>query len=208
MNGNKFKKGLILMNKTLALFVTVMIILVTSCIYTYATMPKYTLPTAEKVEITEVKEDEPVVRKKEVEQTKKQSYLFKYPKYGMKEKYIDQTSLGKHDSVKINYDTLDSSVISTKVYYWKNSDGTNLAYAITNRDYSTGERTVSYFVYEDKIKSAPPKNISEIKSPPKSSNSNDPYNAKDYGYADDFYDEYYDDFYDYEDAEDYWMWNQ
>ena len=196
------------MNKTIALFVTVMIVLVTSCVYTYATTSKYTLITVEKVEITEVKKEEPVVQKKEGEQVKEQSYLFEYPKYGMKEKYIDQTSLGKHDSVKVNYDTLDSSVISTKVYYWENRDGTNLAYAITNRDYSTGERTVRYFVYEDKIKSAPPENISEIKSPPKSSNSNDPYNAKDYGYEYDFYDEYYDDFYDYEDAEDYWREHQ
>lgn len=42
----------------------------------------------------------------------------------------------------------------------------------------------------------------------KGSSKSDPYNAKDYGYADDFYDEYYDDFYDYEDAEDYWMDHQ
>jgi hypothetical protein len=42
----------------------------------------------------------------------------------------------------------------------------------------------------------------------KSSKTTDPYNAKSYSYADDFYDDYYDDFWDYEDAEDYWEdWN-
>jgi hypothetical protein len=42
----------------------------------------------------------------------------------------------------------------------------------------------------------------------KSTKTSDPYNAKSYAYADDFYDDYYDDFWDYEDAEDYWdEWN-
>ena len=34
--------------------------------------------------------------------------------------------------------------------------------------------------------------------------SSDPYNARDYSGADEFYDDHYDDFFDYEDAEDYW----
>ena len=42
---------------------------------------------------------------------------------------------------------------------------------------------------------------------PKKSSGNDdkdPYNAADFGNAEDFYDEHYDDFFDYYDAEDYW----
>ena len=36
----------------------------------------------------------------------------------------------------------------------------------------------------------------------------DPYNARDYYHAEDFYDDHYDDFFDYEEAEDYWNeWN-
>lgn len=35
-------------------------------------------------------------------------------------------------------------------------------------------------------------------------NTTDPYNAKDYAHPDDFYYDYYDDFWDYEDAEEYW----
>ena len=38
-----------------------------------------------------------------------------------------------------------------------------------------------------------------------SKNSYDPYNAKDYGYVEDFYDDHYDDFFDLDDAEDYYM---
>ena len=37
--------------------------------------------------------------------------------------------------------------------------------------------------------------------------SSDPYNARDYSGADEFYDDHYDDFFDYEDAEDYWYGN-
>ena len=48
----------------------------------------------------------------------------------------------------------------------------------------------SYSVYSRKNKS--------------SSNTSDPYNAKDYHDAEDFYEDNYDDFWDYEDAEDYY----
>ncbi len=37
----------------------------------------------------------------------------------------------------------------------------------------------------------------------KTQTQDDPYNAKDYAHADDFYEDHYDDFFDYEDAEDY-----
>ncbi|HBL41537.1 MAG TPA: hypothetical protein DDY98_08290 [Ruminococcaceae bacterium] len=38
----------------------------------------------------------------------------------------------------------------------------------------------------------------------KTKKQDDPYNAKDYAHADDFYEDHYDDFFDYEDAEDYY----
>lgn len=195
------------MNKTIALFVTVMIVLITSCVYAYATMPKYSFPevkeTVEEVKeepVTEKKYYEPVIRHTPSKTKEESPYKYDYPFYGMEEEYVEKTILGKADKVDSDYDFFENQIIVTTTYVWLNYNGTYRAYAIVGDSvFDEGKRIVYNFTDCSKKK---------YYSSDKSSSKSDPYNAKDYGYADDFYDEYYDDFYDYEDAEDYWMWNQ
>lgn len=196
------------MNKTITLFVAVIIVLVTSCVYTYATMPKYQIPKHENVSIEKVekehapqKEDyEKVTQKAPLKTSEEYLYKKEYPFYGMEEKYVEKTILGKADKVDSDYEFFENQIIVTTTYVWLNSNGTYRAYAIVGDSvFDEGKRIVYSFTDCSK---------KTYYSSGKSSSKSDPYNAKDYGYADDFYDEYYDDFYDYEDAEDYWMWNQ
>lgn len=194
------------MNKTIALFVAVLVVLVTSCVYAYINIPKQTL--SEKIETIEIENKEPEKEKVKTDSTSSnkktnsissKTYVYNYPCYGMDEECIHKTRLGKADKVDSDYEVYGNHIIITKTYIWLNSNGTYRAYAITGEDlYEDGKRMVYSFTDCSK----------KTYSSSKGSSKSDPYNAKDYGYADDFYDEYYDDFYDYEDAEDYWMWNQ
>ncbi|MBR3610999.1 MAG: hypothetical protein IKL57_06030 [Oscillospiraceae bacterium] len=195
------------MNKTIALFVAVIAVIIIGSIYSYINLPEPIVTKELKVE--EIKNKEPEKEKvktsnsssnKKSDSTQAKTYVYEYPCYGMDEKYIEKTRLGKADKVESTYDVIGSHIIITKSYIWLNSNGTYRAYAITGEDlYEEGKRMVYSFTDCSK---------KTYYSSSKGSSKSDPYNAKDYGYADDFYDEYYDDFYDYEDAEDYWMWNQ
>jgi len=191
------------MNKTIALFAAVTAIMLISGIFAYAAVPKTEHVKAENIVIEEVKKEEPKKEKaktdnvssvKNTSKAQVQTYVYDYPCYGMDEEYINKTRLGKADKIDSDYEVYGDHIIITKTYVWLNSNGTYRAYAITGEDlYEDGKRMVYSFTDCSK---------KNYYSSSKGSGKSDPYNAKDYGYADDFYDEYYDDFYDYEDAED------
>lgn len=147
-------------------------------------------------------------------------YSDKVPYEGMSEKYIDYTLAGPHDEYipPEERNVERGTVIGS--YRWK-ADGTDkTVLAVSCMD---GE-IISVSKYcEDTYWTADGKPhfhskrssswSSSYSSGSKKNNSthNDPYNAKDYYDAEDFYDDYYDEFYDYEEAEEYYdeygMWN-
>lgn len=197
------------MNKTLAIFLTVVVIFAISCICAYLNEPEPEPVKTQEIIAEETKAKEPAAEKKDYKPTEPKTtskideddiYRNDYPFYGMDEKYVEKTILGKADRIDSDYEVYGDHIIITKSYIWLNSNGTYRAYAITGEDlFEEGKRMVYSFTDCGK---------KTYYSSGKSSSKSDPYNAKDYGYADDFYDEYWDDFYDYEDAEDYWMEHQ
>ena len=113
------------------------------------------------------------------------------PYVGMPQEYIDQTSLGKHSESYTNTIIEGNRKVKGTGYFWK-KDGHQIFFA---------------FCRYGKVETAKKQNIDlskKVKSSTKANKSDDPYNAKDYGYASDFYEDYYDEFYDAIDAEDYW----
>lgn len=192
------------MNKTIALFTTVIAMIFISGIFAYVNTQKIEPAKTENIVIEEVKTEkkhyEPVLHFTPSKAKEDSPYKYDYPFYGMEEEYVEKTILGKADIVNIDSDDYDGFTITTKSYIWLNSNGTYKAYAITGADIYDRSRRIVYSFTDCSKKTYYSSN--------KGSSKSDPYNAKDYGYADDFYDEYYDDFYDYEDAEDYWMDHQ
>lgn len=73
----------------------------------------------------------------------------------------------------------------------QNNSGNTANSTVSSSNYSKSSST-----YKSKSYSYTPKKYK--------SDSYDKYNAKDYKFAEDFYDDHYDDFFDYEDAEDYY----
>jgi len=128
------------------------------------------------------------------------------PYEGMSEASINFTDLGKADKVEPCKDFSKMRAERRyKKYKWYDNKGRVIFTATTS--YSKNGRAVEGYVssvseitYDDKAIQQAKKDLSKQK---KEEKSKDPYNAKDYKFAEDFYEDHYDDFFDYYDAEDY-----
>lgn len=118
------------------------------------------------------------------------------PYVGMKEYMLNTTSLREPTEIELcrDYYSLRPERRS-KTYIWR-VDGVVIFSAHVLVD-----TVIS--VYDNRTPPPPPKNYSHTKKHT-THRDNDPYHAKDYDNADDFYDDYYGDFEDFEDAEDYY----
>lgn len=152
-------------------------------------------------------------KKAEREQEQRLSYKNKIPYVGMSETYISDTVMGKYhdyESTLVGKGTRRQNIWHK--YYWKTDAGKTILIVTCVDDKVTS--VLKYYdttqwtsdgkpIYKQKGSSSS-YNSSSKKSGTKKS---DPYNAKDYYDAEDFYDDYYDDFYDYEEAEEYYNEN-
>ena len=113
----------------------------------------------------------------------------KLPYVGMRERFINDTKLGRYESKSTSYGSLGSSKTTYTFHYG------NYIYIVTCED-----GAVTSWRSEKKVTV---RKKSSTKSSTKKKTS-DPFDAGSYAHPDDFYDWYEDDFWDYEDAEDYW----
>ena len=110
----------------------------------------------------------------------------------------------------------DNSPADGSSYCWLHKSSSSSGYKSNNYNKSTSSpssngsssqsnsNNTSTSSYTNKNSSTGNNKSNGSKSTYNSSKSDDPYNAKDYGDAEDFYDDNYDDFDEYEDAEDYY----
>lgn len=119
------------------------------------------------------------------------------PFVGMSESDIDNTSLGAPSSkVGHNWEWVGRERVTTNLYYF----------------YENGRMIFSARcvlgsveqVWDHRDELPAPKVYSFRKSAAPKEDDDDPFNAKDYLFPEDFYEDHFDDFYDFEDAEDYY----
>lgn len=116
------------------------------------------------------------------------------PFVGMSESQIANTSLGApSDEIRHNTEIMNGECYRANLYDFKNGNATIFTARCIN-----GKVTQ---VWDHRTNPVVPYMPSKNQKPVTDS---DPYHAKDYSDAEDFYDDYYDDFYDFEDAEDYY----
>lgn len=140
-----------------------------------------------------------VKREMQQEEEKKLSLKSKVPYVGLEEKYIAETSLGKPSpTVEREVEKYDYTKKRTvKTYTFKSGN------AIIFKAKVVDEEVTEVWDYrENPIRKKYIPSISNSSS--SSGKKSDPYNAKDYSDAEDFYDDYSDEFYDYEEAEEYY----
>lgn len=112
----------------------------------------------------------------------------------MSESEISNTSLGKPSSeIRHNNEMISGKIYTANLYDFYS--GSNIVFTA---------RCVRGKVTQVWDKRDAPVTPYIPKEKPKKEDDGDPYNAKDYYDAEDFYEDNYDDFYDYEDAEDYY----
>ena len=117
----------------------------------------------------------------------------------MPEKYIDETSLGKHSDSYTNTTIENNKKVKGTGYFFK-KDGYQIFFVFCRHGVvETAADQRDSIEYQKQRRAENKKEAQKTKNA-----SADPYNASDYGYASDFYEDYYDEFYDGEDAEDYW----
>lgn len=141
-------------------------------------------------------------------------------KTGMPEEYMNEslvsgTLMGEYDEKKVE----DVYKGKQTKYYWYDTSGKNIILIVTCKDGKVTDVT-RYFVSDcyDKdgkliTKTIPSKTRTGTtrgsgNSQTSNDDEDDPFDAKDYGDEEDFYDDYYDEFFDYEEAEDYWNEHQ
>lgn len=122
------------------------------------------------------------------------------PFVGMPEKYIDETSLGKHSDSYTNTNIINNKKVKGHGYFFE-KDGYQIFFVFCRYGVVESVADQRDSIEYQKQRRAEKKKEAQKK---KENKVEDPYNASDYGYADDFYEDYYDEFYDFVDAEDYW----
>lgn len=121
------------------------------------------------------------------------------PYVGMPQAYIDDTSLGKHSDSYTNTIIENNKKVKGTGYFWK-KNGYQIFFAFCRYGKVVDVADQRNSIEAQKQRKAENKKAAQTKK----TSSEDPYNAKDYGYASDFYEDHYDEFYDAIDAEDYW----
>lgn len=121
------------------------------------------------------------------------------PYVGMSEAYINDTFLGKYSDSYTNTNIENNKRVKGTGYFWK-KDGYQIFFAFCKHGEVVDAVDQRGSIEAQKQRKAEKKKATQKKK----TQSADPYNAKDYGYASDFYEDYYDEFYDAVDAEDYW----
>lgn len=119
------------------------------------------------------------------------------PFVGMRESDIANTLLGAPSSdVRHNYDMVNGKPVEANLYdFYRNG-----RLIFTARCMSGSVKQV----WDERDKAAQPKERSSGKSTPRKEEDDDPLNAKDYRFPEDFYEDHWDDFFDFYDAEDYY----
>ncbi len=147
-------------------------------------------------------EQERIVAKKKAEESKREVEKIRngVPYVGMKEYFIDKTSLGAPSpTIRHNSQMISGKVYQANLYDFKEGSKTIFT-----------ARCVQGKVTEVWDERNTPENIYRPSTSHRNDATEDPYNAKDYYDAEDFYDDYEDEFYDYEEAEEYYnehgMW--
>ena len=166
------------------------------------------------IEMERIRQEQEAARKKaeeerniaeaEAERKAQEEYLRRIhegvPFVGMPEKYIDETSLGKHSDSYTNTTIINNKKVKGHGYFFE-KDSYQIFFVFCR--YGVVEKAVDQrdSIEYQKQRRAEKKKEAQKK---KESKSEDTYNASEYGYASDFYEDYYDEFYDGIDAEDYW----
>lgn len=119
------------------------------------------------------------------------------PFVGMRESDIANTILGTPSSnVRHNYDMVNGKPVEANLYdFYQNGRRIFTARCM----YGSVKQ-----VWDERGKAAQPKKRSSGKSTPRKEEDDDPLNAKDYRFPEDFYEDHWDDFFDFYDAEDYY----
>ncbi len=130
--------------------------------------------------------------------------------YNNKSYNTGSTSSNSGCSAAITFILVALAIIGWLTFFGKACDNKKSSYSYTPRhSYSTyssrsySSNSDSYYSYSSSSNNYPSKSYGTYSRSNSYKSGSDPYNAKNYYDAEDFYEDYYDDFDDFEDAEDY-----